>query len=68
MALTQQHFADMLGVTRQTADRLLTGFEGGNIVDNRRGAVTIKDRSKLLDRACDCYRMIAKRLKNLFSA
>jgi CRP-like cAMP-binding protein len=68
MALTQQHFADMLGVTRQTADRLLTDFEGGNILDNRRGAVKIKDRSKLLDCACDCYAIIAKRLKNLFSA
>jgi CRP-like cAMP-binding protein len=66
MAMTQQHFADMLGVTRQTADKLLTDFEGGNIVVNRRGAVTIKDRTKLLDRACDCYLMIAKRLKNLF--
>ena len=68
LALTQQHFGDMLGVTRQTADRLLTDFETANILDNRRGAVTIKDRSKLLDRACDCYHSLAKRLKTLFAA
>lgn len=66
MLLTQQHFADMLGVTRQTADKLLTDFEGVNILESRRGAVRINDRSKLLDRACDCYRMIADRLKALF--
>jgi hypothetical protein len=68
MALTQQHFADMLGVTRQTAEKLLTEFEDGSILDNRRGAVTIKSRSKLLDRACACYQMIAKRLKGLLAA
>jgi len=37
-------------------------------VDNRRGAVTIKNRPKLLDRACACYEMIAGRLKGLFAA
>jgi len=65
--LTQQHFADRLGVTRQTADKLLTDFETGHILDSRRGAVTIKDRSKLLDRACNCYDVIAKRLRALFA-
>lgn len=68
ITLTQQHFADMLGVTRQTVEKLLTGFEDGSIVDNRRGAVTIKNRPKLLDRACACYEMIAGRLKGLFAA
>ena len=68
LALTQQHLADMLGVTRQTVDRFLTDFEAGKILGNRRGAVTIKDRSRLLDRACDCYHMIAKRLKALFAS
>ena len=68
LALTQQHFADMLGITRQTAEKVLTDFESGNILDSRRGAVTIKDRSGLLDRACDCYHRIAIRLKGLFAA
>jgi len=68
LALTQQHFADMLGVTRQTADKLLTDFETARILDSRRGAVTIKDRSKLINRACDCYHSLAKRLKSLFAA
>jgi hypothetical protein len=64
--LTQQHLADMLGVTRQTAERLLSGFEVRNILNSHRGAVTIKNRGKLLERACDCYHMIAKRLQSLF--
>ena len=68
LALTQQHFADMLGVTRQTADKLLTDFETGHILESRRGAVRLKDRSRLLDRACDCYDRIASRLKGLFAA
>ena len=67
LALTQQHFADMLGVTRQTADKLLTDFETGRILDSRRGSVTIKNRSKLLDRACGCYHKIANRLKALIA-
>lgn len=66
--LTQQHLADMLGVTRQTVERLLTHLEVRKILQNQRGAVTIKDRSKLLGRACDCYQIIAKRLKALFRA
>ncbi|HEY7129447.1 MAG TPA: Crp/Fnr family transcriptional regulator [Nitrospira sp.] len=68
LSLTQQHFADMLGVTRQTAERLLTEFEDGRILDNRRGAVMIRDRPKLLERACECYHMIADRLKGIFAA
>jgi CRP-like cAMP-binding protein len=67
LALTQQHFADMLGITRQSAEKVLTDFETGNILDSRRGAVTIKDRSGLLDHACDCYHSIASRLKSLFT-
>ena len=60
------HLADMLGVTRQSAERLLNDFEVAKILDNQRGAVTIKDRSKLHDRACACSRMLAKRLRALF--
>jgi CRP-like cAMP-binding protein len=67
LSMTQLHFADMLGVTRQTADKLLTDFEAGNIVGSRRGAVTIKNWSKMIDRACDCYHRIANRLKALFA-
>ena len=65
LTLTQQHFADMLGITRQSADKVLTDFEAGNILDSRRGAVTIKDRPRLLDRVCDCYHKIASRLNGL---
>ena len=68
LAFTQQHLADMLGITRQTADRVLTDFEAGKILNSRRGAVTIRDRPRLLDRACDCYHRIASRLKGLFAA
>ena len=68
LGTTREGDVDMLGVTRQTADKLLTDFEDGKILGSRRGAVTIKDRSSLLDRACDCYHMIAKRLKALFTA
>ena len=68
LRLTQQHLADVLGVSRQTADRVLDGFEQGEIMETRRGFVMITDRSKLLDRACECYRMIAERLKALFTS
>ena len=66
LRITQQHLADMLGVTRQSAERLLNDFEVAKILDSQRGAVTIKDRSKLHDRACACYRMLSKRLRALF--
>ena len=48
-----------------SAERLLNDFEVAKILDNQRGAVTIKDRSKH-DRACACSRMLAKRLRALF--
>jgi CRP-like cAMP-binding protein len=66
LRITQQHLADMLGVTRQSAERLLNDFETAEILGNQRGTVIIKDRPRLHDRACACYRMLAKRLRALF--
>jgi CRP-like cAMP-binding protein len=66
LRIRQQPLADMLGVTRQSAERLLNDFEVAEILDSQRAAVTIKDRSKLHERACACYRMLAKRLRALF--
>jgi DNA-binding MarR family transcriptional regulator len=65
--LTQQHLADMLGVTRQTADKLLDEFEAEEILESRRGIVAITDRRKLQARACECYRTIAERLEDVFA-
>jgi CRP-like cAMP-binding protein len=66
LRLTQQHLADMLGITRQSAERLLNDFQVAKILNNQRGSVTIMNRSRLHERACDCYRLIAKRLKGVF--
>ena len=68
LCLTQQHLADMPGVSRQSADRLLDEFQISDIVETGRGIVTIKNRSKLLARACDCYHLIAERLEAVFAA
>jgi CRP-like cAMP-binding protein len=53
--LTQEYFADMLGVQRTTVTAVARSLQARNLIRYRRGVVEIVDRPGLEAFACECY-------------
>jgi CRP-like cAMP-binding protein len=62
--LTQEAFADLLGVQRTTVNAVLRTLQDENLVSAGRGVVQVTDRAGLKRRACACY----QRLEDHFGA
>jgi CRP-like cAMP-binding protein len=62
--LTQEAFADLLGVQRTTVNAVLRTLQDENLVSIGRGTVKVADRAGLKRRACACY----QRLEDHFGA
>lgn len=56
--LTQQFLAQMLGVRRPTVSLTAGILQSARLITYTRGIVTVTDRDRLLDVACDCYGFI----------
>jgi CRP-like cAMP-binding protein len=56
--LTQEFFAQMLGVRRASVNGVARQLEDAGMISYRRGSVRIVDRSGLEEAACECYRII----------
>ncbi len=55
LTLTQEFLADMLGVRRTTVTLLAQELQKKGILRYSRGRITILDRGRLEDCACECY-------------
>ncbi|MGB6548532.1 MAG: Crp/Fnr family transcriptional regulator [Xanthobacteraceae bacterium] len=55
LTLTQEYLADMLGVRRTTVTLLAQELQKKGILRYSRGRITILDRARLEDCACECY-------------
>lgn len=53
--VTQEFIAQMLGVRRTYATRVLGALEGSGSIRRARGLVTVADRRKLEGQSCECY-------------
>ncbi len=53
--LTQEFWAFMLGVRRQTVTVVAGTLQTAGMIDFRRGVITILDRPMLEESACECY-------------
>ena len=53
----------MIGTQRATVTLAVGVLQTAGLIKNIRGVLEITDRSKLIDAACDCYRMILKQAK-----
>lgn len=58
LLLTQEHFAEMLGVRRTTVTLIAQSFQDAGMIKYRRGRITICDTGKLQTVACECYRAV----------
>jgi CRP-like cAMP-binding protein len=66
VSLTQESLSQMLG-TRRTTVALVAGLlQRRGLIRYRRGVVTIADRERMEEAACDCYRITRRLLENLY--
>lgn len=60
LAVTQEMMADMLGVRRETVTKVAHMLQKAGVLEYSRGRVTVLDRSKLEQRACECFTVVKK--------
>lgn len=64
MPLTQEFLAQMLGTRRSTVSLSASILQRRGMITYTRGNVTIVDRHRLEDTACDCYDIILQQSRN----
>jgi CRP-like cAMP-binding protein len=60
LPVTQALLACTLGVRRATVSETIKSFERKGVLERLRGLITIRDRNRLEDLACRCYRIIRR--------
>ena len=56
--MTQEFLAYMLGVRRQSVTVVAGALQNAGLIGYRRGSIEIRDRERLEDAACECYRSV----------
>lgn len=64
LPLTQEFLGQMLGTRRSTVSLAASLLQKAGMITYTRGNVTILDRGKLEEAACDCYGIIQLQLRN----
>jgi CRP-like cAMP-binding protein len=64
MPLTQEFLGQMLGTRRSSVSVAASILQKAGMITYTRGNVTIVNKSKLADAACDCYQMIQEQEHN----
>lgn len=64
LPLTQEFLAQMLGTRRSTVSLAASLLQKRGVINYTRGNVTILDRRRLEDTACDCYGLIQQQVLN----
>jgi CRP-like cAMP-binding protein len=65
LALTQELVAGMLGVRREGITEAAGKLQQAGIIRYRRGHITVLDRSRLEDHACECYDVVKREYDRL---
>ena len=66
LPLTQDFMAQMLAVRRTTVTLIASQLQEAGPISYRRGVIVVRDRSKLEEAACQCYRTIRRRTDAVF--
>jgi hypothetical protein len=64
--LTHEYLAEMLGVRRASVTIAAGVLRKGGLIEYHRGVVTILDRPRLEEAACECNRVTAEEYRRLF--
>jgi CRP-like cAMP-binding protein len=64
LPLTQEFLGQMLGVRRASVTVAAGILQKAGLISHTRGSVTILDRPRLEDAACDCYGIVQRQLKD----
>src|SRR3989454_3709563 len=60
LAVTKEFLAQLLGTNRPTVSVLVSAFEKAGILNTKGRVVTLADRDRLKEAACECYDIIRK--------
>jgi CRP-like cAMP-binding protein len=60
LALTQERVAALLGVRRESVTAAALKLQDAGVIRYHRGLISVKDRRRLEQRACECYAMAKK--------
>ncbi|HEY8671738.1 MAG TPA: helix-turn-helix domain-containing protein, partial [Terriglobales bacterium] len=64
MPLTQEFLGQMLGTRRASVSLAAGTLQKAGLINYTRGNVTVLDRTKLAEAACDCYAIIEQQRKS----
>lgn len=64
-ALTHEFLANMLGVRRPTVTLIVAKLQSQELIDHRRGIMTIVNRSGLEQVSCECYETVKRNFSRL---
>lgn len=65
MTITQDQISHLLGVRRETVTQTVGKLQKEGLITKTRGCITVVDRAKLEERACECYAAVKKECENL---
>jgi CRP-like cAMP-binding protein len=67
LSMTQQLIADMLGVRREGVTEAAGKLQEAGVIRYSRGNITVLDRPRLEQHACECYAVVKKEFDRLLS-
>jgi CRP-like cAMP-binding protein len=67
LVMTQELIANMLGVRRGGVTDAARHLQAAGLIEYARGKITVMDRPKLEDRACECYAVVKRESDRLLS-
>jgi CRP-like cAMP-binding protein len=65
LVMTQELIANMLGVRREGVTEAAGHLQQAGLIHYRRGRITVLDRKRLEQRACECYAVVKKEYDRL---
>lgn len=67
MAMTQELIASLLGIRREGITEAAGQLQLAGFIQNRRGHISVRQRSGLETRACECYGVLKREINRLFA-
>lgn len=68
LVITQQMIGRLLGVRRESVTQTVGQLQKDGLIERGRGRITVVDRPKLEQRACECYAAVKDEYKRLLPA